>query len=122
MVKIEVDVPDEILSFIDKKISEGLFSSREEFITHAIRFLAELYGFGGFALVDKILEYITRTRKIKEGIELSETELYVLSLFRESTFLYPEEIWARALEDAYIRSTKPLACLLYTSPSPRDRG
>ncbi|RLI15542.1 hypothetical protein DRO49_05410, partial [Candidatus Bathyarchaeota archaeon] len=47
------------------------------------------------------------SKKPKAAPELTEEETYVLSLFRESTFLYPEELWARALEDSIVRGVSP---------------
>jgi len=108
MVKITVDIPEEIIKFIEKKISEGLFSSKEEFIMHAVRLLAELYGIGGISILEKLITVFTEKKKPLRPSELSEEEAYILSLFRESTFLYPEEIWARVLEDSMIRGIKPL--------------
>ncbi len=107
MVEIKVDVPSEVLEFIKRKVEEGYFSSVEEFILHAVHFLTELYGIGGVSIIEKTLATLAPKARVKEIKELSEDEMYVLSLFRESTFLYPEEIWARALEDAMIRGIKP---------------
>ncbi len=107
MVEIKIDVPNEVLEFIKKKVEEGYFNTPEDFILHAIHLLSELYGIGGFSILEKIIGMLAPKPKTKKVPELSEDELYVLSLFRESTFLYPEEIWARALEDAMNRGVKP---------------
>jgi len=107
MVEIKIDVPDEVLEFIKKKVEEGYFNNVEDFILHAIHLLSELYGMGGVSILERIVTMWMPKTKPEKPSELSEDEMYVLSLFRESTFLYPEEIWARALEDAMIKGTKP---------------
>lgn len=107
MVEIKINVPNEVFEFIKKKVEEGYFNNIEDYILHAIHLLSELYGIGGISILEKILDmWMTKTRQEKLS-ELSEDEIYVLSLFRGSTFLYPEELWARALEDAMIKGIKP---------------
>lgn len=107
MVKITIDLPEELVNFIDKKVKEKLFQSREDYIVHAARLLAELYGIGGVSLLNQIISKVLPSKKPKAAPELTEEEAYVLSLFRESTFLYPEELWARALEDSIVRGVSP---------------
>ncbi len=107
MVEIKIDISDELLKFVDKLIEKGTFSSRKEFFQHAIRLLAELYGYTPISLIDKLVSKLIEKKTPSMPTELSEEERNILLLFRESTFLYPEEIWARAIENAYITGTKP---------------
>ena len=105
---ITIAIPDKVMAFINKKVSEGYFSSIEDFVKHAIYLLSELYGLPGTSTIEKLLNKLQLSTSIQatEG-GLSKEEIYVLSLFGNNTFLYKEEIYARALGDAMRRRQKP---------------
>ena len=104
-MKLEVDLPDKLIEFIDGKVKEGLFKSREDFLVHAARFLAELYGFGGVSLIEELAKKIAGARR---PTGLTPEEEFILRLFGKSTFLYPMEIYSLALQESLAKGQKPL--------------
>ena len=72
---IKIRIPEKILAFIDQLIEKKIFETREEFILHAIRLLAELYGLSGVSVIDRIIDHYLKHKKARIPSELSEEEL-----------------------------------------------
>jgi len=104
---ITISIPNKVIDFINEKIAEGLFSSVEDFVKHAVYLLSELYGLPGTSIIEKLVRNLPPLRAQTAETDLSRDEMYILSLFGNNTFLYQEEIYARALGDAMRRRQKP---------------
>ena len=66
-------------------------------------------------LLNNLEKEFSRTRPF-EGVKIA------LSVHLEAKTAYLCEVLSSAGAEMFVTGSNPLSCLLYTSPSPRDRG
>ena len=108
--EIRLKLPEKLDEFIDKLVEEGKFSSKEDFILHAVYMLSEFYGFSGESVLAKILSGI-KLPITRGGAPsgLTDEEQFLLDAMGKSRFVYEDEFYALILKEAMVRKTSPLS-------------
>lgn len=108
--EIRLKLPEKLDEFINKLIEEGKFSSKEDFILHAVYMLSEFYGFSGEPVLAKILSSIKLPIARGEAPSgLTDEEQFLLDAMGKSRFVYEDEFYALILKEAMVRKTAPLS-------------
>ena len=102
MATVKVDVPEGILNFINKLVSQGQFGSIEEFVTTAIRSYSELYGYpedtGGLksaliTILGGTESQVSESTSSSKKSGLTELEQEILDAFQGATYEFETALY-----------------------------
>jgi len=121
--QFNLNLPDELYSFIEKKVEEGKFTSIEHFILHAVSGLAELYGFSETITGKKLSDLLTdifssKISTITPSVQKVETVVkehkipnmnLILESFSSSKFMYEDALYTACVFSRMKKGEQPLS-------------
>jgi len=121
--QFNLNIPDELYSFMEKKVEEGKFSSVEQFILQAVSGLAELYGFSktitGKSLPDLLTDiFSSKIRETMPTVQKVETVVkehkipnmnLILESFSSSKFMYEDALYTACVFSRMKKGEQPLS-------------